>query len=891
MGFFASETQRKKRKKTKPFSGAPKFKSKSPQALETLNRLGCRVCPLDKVHALSPRMEPSGSDSPLIMFLAEAPGLTEDEDDEPLIGESGQLLRQQIPIEFEDRVAYNNCVQTRPPNNRTPTWVEMECCRSRVITQTEQLKPKIIIGLGAIACDWALNSKDLIGLRGRLFAIKIGDHHCWFYPIYHPAFILRQGGGHGRDPTMNRMGHCFKMDLKRIFSMADSLPHAVVDDEDDAREDTILFQSNKLKSCTSLIQLLEAVCDSKAAAIDLETTGLYPYSDDNSKILSVSITPDDIDANTFCFDLDHPQSTWKPKQRQQILDTLEEFLLSDCIKVAHNAPFEMIWLIHYFGIKITLGTLWEDTMAQAYVIDERTGAKHGDSEKRTTYQSLDFLCWKTFGLHIKSLSRVDVKNLAALPLKNLLPYNAIDSRYTIRLWWFQNWVIDREELDDVYRIEQLRRLPTVARMSHIGIPVSQSKTDSFQIELEITIEGVTKEIDSLRVVKDFRKDHNGKFNILSNEHLIEIFSEYLNRPEIKVPEKYSHGGEIKYRYSTDDTVLKQIDHKLAKLVPVFRNATKLKKTYVDPLLYSTAKHPKQGDAIFPGSIIHPTWNTTFTETGRLSANHPSFMNWPKRKDKWVRGVIEAPNGYVFISADYGQQEGLTGAMCSHDEYLIEAFWNDLDIHMEWAEKIAYAYPQIVGGKASIKDKVVMKEFRSKVKNKFVFPAIYGAKDESIAGYLKMPIDVIADIFDDFWEIHSGLYQWQKDLMQGYYKFGYVETLTGRRRRYPLTRNQAINHPIQGSASDITVDSMNRLSELSFEIDNPYIHPIWNVHDDLSFLVEDKDKIIDRALDDIIPEMLDVPYKWINVPLSIEVSIGQSWANMENIGIFYSNKDL
>ncbi len=883
MGFFSSETQRSKRKKGKPASGAPRFKSKSLSTLDTLHRHGCKICPLDKVKALSPKMEPSGSDSPLIMFLAEAPGHTEDEDDEPLIGESGQLLRRLIPVEFEDQVAYNNCVQTRPPDNRTPTWVEVECCRNRVITQTEQLKPKIIVGLGAIACDWALGSKDLIGLRGRLFAIKVGDHHCWFYPMYHPAFILRQGG-HSKDPTMNRMGHCFKMDLKRLFAMAKDLPHAAVDNEDDARQDTVLYQSNKIKTCKTIIHELDMACGSTAAAIDIEGSGLYPYFGDESKIFSVSITPEDMGAHTFCFDLDHPQSAWTPKQRKDILTALKYFLMSKCIKVAHNAPFEILWFMHYFGVEITIGTHWECTMAQAYVIDERTGAKHKDSERRTTYQSLDFLCWKTFGLHIKSLSKVNVKNMASVPLKDMLPYNAMDSRYTIRLWWFQNWVIDQEELEGVYHEEQLKRIPPVARMSRTGIPVSQKTTSAFSDDLAITLEGVTKEINSLRVVKDFRRDHNGKFNILSPDHLIEIFGEYLKRPEIKVPEKYSHGGEVKYRYSTDDGILKQIDHKLAKLVPVYRNAYKIKTTYVDPLL------EPDGYCIFQGSIIHPTWNTTFAETGRLSANNPSFMNWPKRNDAWVRGVIEALKGFVFISADYGQQEGLTGAMCSGDEYLIDAFWNDLDIHMEWAEKIAYAYPRIVGGKKFIKDKDVMKGFRSKVKNKFVFPAIYGAMDESIAGYLNMPIDIIADIFDEFWDIHSGLYQWQKDVMKGYYEFGYVETLTGRRRRYPLTRNQAINHPIQGSASDITVNSMNRLSDLSLEIDNPNIHPIWNVHDDLSFMVEDKDKVIDRALDDIIPEMLDVPYKWINVPLSIEVSIGPVWANMEDIGTF-SSKDL
>jgi hypothetical protein len=40
---------------------------------------------------------------------------------------------------------------------------------------------------------------------------------------------------------------------------------------------------------------------------------------------------------------------------------------------------------------------------------------------------------------------------------------------------------------------------------------------------------------------------------------------------------------------------------------------------------------------------------------------------------------------------------------------------------------------------------------------------------------------------------------------------------------------------------------------------------------------------------IVRMMLSVEYPWINVPLSVEVSIGQDWHAMREIGIFRSDK--
>lgn len=251
----------------------------------------------------------------------------------------------------------------------------------------------------------------------------------------------------------------------------------------------------------------------------------------------------------------------------------------------------------------------------------------------------------------------------------------------------------------------------------------------------------------------------------------------------------------------------------------------------------------------------------------------------------MREQVDALDGHVLVSIDFGQLEWCLACICCRDKAMVDATWTGYDVHMAWATKIARRWPGLIGGKKYIKDQTKMKKARGLVKNKMVFPVIFGATKESVAGYLGMPEDVTNKIFSEFWDTFSGLNRWQKKLMKGYYDTGYVENLFGRKRRYPMTKNEAINHPIQSSAAEIVCDAMDRLSILALENDRPYLHPRMNIHDDLTFIIPEKK--VDDSLEIIVPEMLKLPFDFINVPMSVEVSIGTNWGNKEEIGKFWT----
>src|SRR5215468_9297611 len=104
-------------------------------SLDFLHRNGCAVCPLNHSAAdlKHPHMAPHGAKQPLVYILGEAPGAEEDAKGVPFVGKAGRTLRTQIPTAYENLVRFSNAVRTRPPKNRTPEPLEIECCRPSVV--------------------------------------------------------------------------------------------------------------------------------------------------------------------------------------------------------------------------------------------------------------------------------------------------------------------------------------------------------------------------------------------------------------------------------------------------------------------------------------------------------------------------------------------------------------------------------------------------------------------------------------------------------------------------------------------------------------------------------------------------------------------------------------
>jgi len=894
MGFFYQKADKAKAKKGAGKTG-PRRSSvgqQTKQSSETLQRLGCRACPLSRAGNEVREDVPRRCD---IFFLGEAPGPQEEQEGVPFIGKSGKLLKSMIPNEYYDNCGYGNTVRHFPKNAegkiRPPEWIEQECCRGYVTAAIEEAAPKLIVGLGIPALQWMLGTKDMQGMRGRFFAVTIGKHECWFFPTNHPAYVLRSAKD-DRRPLNGRVGGAWKLDFEQIWRfMDDDPPWPEVWTQQTVKKDVNTYSGERPEDdFDSLMREFDDIERGVACyATDLETWPLRPYRT-GAIILTAAFSYYDrhLKLRTFSFGVDHPKANWSKAQRQKILDRLEALIRRrDIPKIAHNSPFEMEWYIFYFGEDIVHHNSWEDTMVQAYILDGRKGPNEkGQDDHASQYQKLGFLTRQHFGIDIKSQFKLDKKDLRKSPYDQVLIYNGADTRATLQLWFHQDKLIRDIRQEHVYEMAMPRQ-GAVALMQHYGVPINQKTAKRLQGKLEDEVKGIVNDILGLKVVKKYVSEHKGEFNPESQPQVLTIFRDYLKRPEVFVKDKKDSD---KVTEKVDKAVLEKIDHPLAPLIIKLRNKVKMKSTYVDQMILP------DGTLIFPDGKLHTSFNTTFTTTARLSSDDPNMQNWPKHKDAWIREQVEALEGHVFVSVDFGQLEWCTACMFCNDKNMVGATWKEYDVHKEWALKIGKRWPWLFDyfkEKQGKNDEDALKGARSLVKNKMVFPVIFGAAEPSVASYFlpflgeAMPDNVAQDIFEEFWETFSGLKEWQDETMRTYYDVGYVETFTGRRRYYPMSRHELYNSPIQSLAADIVNDGMVRISRSSLKHKIRYRHPIMQIHDDLTFMMPDKDSILADEISYLARELLLLPYDFINVPMSVEVSIGKKWNKLEPVGKYWS----
>jgi DNA polymerase-1 len=119
--------------------------------------------------------------------------------------------------------------------------------------------------------------------------------------------------------------------------------------------------------------------------------------------------------------------------------------------------------------------------------------------------------------------------------------------------------------------------------------------------------------------------------------------------------------------------------------------------------------------------------------------------------------------------------------------------------------------------------------------------------------------------------------------------GYVETLLGRRRYFPIFKvpasgrnrqamlraeREAVNHPIQGTAADVIKIAMLQLHEA---LANFQARMVLQVHDELVLEVPEEE------LDVVKPLMVDImsnAYR-LDVPLKVDASTGVNWLELKD----------
>lgn len=832
-------------------------------SLDFLHKHGCAVCPLNHQAAnLNPQMKPYGTKTPIIYILGESPGETEDKRGRPFVGKAGRILHARIPDHWQDHLRWNNCVRTRPPNNRTPTPTELECCRPSIEQDLMATKPRAIFGFGGVPLHWAIKQSGILKWNGRRIPIRVGDHACWYFAMMHPSFIAHQ---RRFEPRNEQEYGCeeefaFALDLERAFDIVDDLPDPEPYTREMALEGLEIITGHGGWDDVDRVQnFLDDAAREPFVGFDYETRRLRPFHDD-AKLLSVAIAMRD---HSMAIALGHDDAGWTDAQLDEIEWLLADFIYNaPCRKIAHHLPFELEWTGVYFGREAIRAGEWEDTESQAYILDERQGAL-----------SLEFLCMQRFGIDIKAINNTDRNNLDKTPLDTVLEYNALDAKFHRLLWIEQDRELKRQQLELVYE-RQLRRVPTMALTQLQGIPVNQDNVVRHYRHWKRKRIATETKIQGLPEAAQFQRLKGHPFRPAAWQDVLFAMNKILKG---RIIEK------------TDEKELAKIKHPLAKLTIDWRHENKMLSTYVLPSMDAASadivnemfddEEAKPSDVLFLDGL-HPSINLCSTRTWRTSASEPNVQNWPKHENKELRDQIEPGGTRLVVSFDFGQIQARNVAMESRDARLVQAFWDWYDIHADWAERITRRYPRWLNGK-SLLDKDVFKKFRQFAKNEFVFPSFFGAQPKKLSTALGIPEHVTEQLHEEFWNEFPDIYGWQEGLKTKYYETGYVTGLSGFRRRAPIAINELINAPIQADEALIVTTAMSALSEK----DDERLQAYMEIHDDLIFIWEKHE--IDKLAPIVIGEMLKLRWDWLNVPLVAEMSVGKNWSEMKEVGVFES----
>jgi len=125
-----------------------------------------------------------------VLFIAEAPGNSEDRDGIPFTGPSGKVLDELLESAGLARrdIYLTNIVKCHPPGNRDPLPQEQEACIPYLKYETLLIKPRVIVCLGRIAAQRIIRPDYRITREHGTFLYR---KSTWLTAVYHPSAILR----------------------------------------------------------------------------------------------------------------------------------------------------------------------------------------------------------------------------------------------------------------------------------------------------------------------------------------------------------------------------------------------------------------------------------------------------------------------------------------------------------------------------------------------------------------------------------------------------------------------------------------------------------------------------------------------------------------------------
>ena len=791
--------------------------------MSALDRLMDHQCTRCELHETTERVCVGGSGDPRskIMLIGMAPGEREAETGRVFSGRAGQLLDLKLSEAGLDRerIYVTNVVKCRPPGNREPSRVEVEACRKYLERECRAVDPTHVLLMGNIALRAVTRRSGITKQRGLRLTTK---DPVWagrtIMATIHPAYVLRNPG----------QDSVFAEDVKR-FARA-------IDGE---------FQVTPVK--VKLINTVESLralrhkllTTAEAFAYDVENRG-RPWEPDWA-IICLGISFDG--ESSYVVPLYHPESPFRSRWKDVLRYLRPGLERGGLRRVAQNGKHDNGQLA---GAKVFLEHSF-DIMLAAHILDENRP------------KNLGFLSQSILGAdEYKGMVETKPDRIMKEKLRRLAVYNGYDTGYTMQIY--------------ARLREELKREPRLARLfvklmmpaSHV---VQQVEYRGFHVDKERLYDRIAELQGMIDEQKEVLYEHlptrwHEDFNFNSTFDLGRwLFSKKglgLSPLEETPTGRPSTKEAVLLHYHTHPAVQALLRYRTLQL--------KWMNTYLSPWSARLDRN----------SRLHTTYKLYGTVTGRLSGD---LQQVPR--DTFIRGVIGAPSGSLFVQADYSQIELRIAAHCAKEKRMQRAFLTGQDLHLLTATSLT--------GKTGSS---VTKEERKKAKA-VNFGFLYGMYPKKFKAYAFENFELEVSLAEaelarhKYFEDYPDLIQWhdrQKRVAHNYHR---VTSPIGRVRHLPdilssdhsvrmEAERQAINSPVQSMASDMMLFSMVKLHDV---LDSREAAMVGTLHDAIFFEVrEDK---IDKWAPIIKETMEGLPLRKtfgteLEVPIVADVEYGEHW---------------
>ena len=216
------------------------------------------------------------------------------------------------------------------------------------------------------------------------------------------------------------------------------------------------------------------------------------------------------------------------------------------------------------------------------------------------------------------------------------------------------------------------------------------------------------------------------------------------------------------------------------------------------------------------------------------------------------------------------------AHLSGDETLIKAFHANEDVHRLTASLIN-----------DIDENEVEPGMRETAK-RVNFGIIYGQSSYGLGRDLGIPVQEAQNFIDAYFLRYPKVKDYIDAQIKKAQETGFVTTLLGRRRYIPEINNknmgirqfaqrQAVNTPIQGTASDLIKLAMIRIAE-EIKEKGSKAKMILQIHDELVFDLPHSEL---HAFSGMVKDKMEHVMK-LDVPIKVDMKKGNNWLEMEAV---------